>query len=107
MREIKESDWKILRRLHEVALERFCQRVLSEIEHINADRAKSSHQKYLEIYDLTRRRDKEIAEVFNNLRRSTAFFQLAAIEGRGLLTPEEFQRLSQETRNLIGVLLGR
>ena len=28
MREIKESDWKILRQLHSDALERFCRRIL-------------------------------------------------------------------------------
>jgi hypothetical protein len=107
MREIKESDWKIFRQLHKVALERFCERILSEIERVNADSAKTAHQKYLEIYDLTRRRDKEVAELFNDLRRSTAFFQIAAMEGRDLFTKEEFLRFSQETRNLIDVLLGR
>lgn len=28
--EINESDWKVLRRLHPVALERFCERALTE-----------------------------------------------------------------------------
>jgi len=36
-REIKESDGKVLRRLHPLALERFCERVLAEIEHVNND----------------------------------------------------------------------
>ena len=29
--EIKESDWKLFRRLHPVALERFCRQVIEEI----------------------------------------------------------------------------
>jgi hypothetical protein len=29
--EIKESDWKVFRRLHSVALERYCRRVLEEV----------------------------------------------------------------------------
>ena len=33
-REIKEFDWKILRRLHSLALERFCERVIAEIERV-------------------------------------------------------------------------
>jgi len=29
--DIKESDWKLFRRLHPVALERFCKQVIEEI----------------------------------------------------------------------------
>ena len=29
--EFKESDWKVFRRLHSVALERYCRRVLEEV----------------------------------------------------------------------------
>src|SRR5215813_7777767 len=46
--EIKESDWKLLRQLHPVALERFCRRILEELERINSDSAKSFHQRYLD-----------------------------------------------------------
>ena len=49
-REIKESDWKLFKQLHPVALERFSQRILSEIGSINADSAKSFHQRYLDIF---------------------------------------------------------
>jgi hypothetical protein len=69
MREIKESDWKILRQLHSQALERFCKQILLEIERINCDSAKTFHRKYLDIYGVLQRRDKEIAQTFNGLRR--------------------------------------
>jgi hypothetical protein len=36
MRDIKETDWKVLRRLHPLALERFCQRVSSLSEEARA-----------------------------------------------------------------------
>ena len=100
--QIKESDWKLLSKLRTDALKRFCQRILSAIDSINADHAMSAHQRYLEIYQVIERRDKEVAQIFNNHRRSTAFFELAAIQSHGLLTPEEFLRFSQETRNAIG-----
>jgi hypothetical protein len=106
MRQIKESDWKILRKLHRIALERFCERVLEEIDRIKSDSTKSFHEKYLDIYDVTRRRDKEMARIFDNLRRSVAFEQLALMKGYGLLTEEELSQFSQETRNLVEVLLG-
>jgi hypothetical protein len=106
MREIKESDWKILRQLHSQALERFCKQILLEIERINCDNAKTFHRKYLDIYGVLQRRDKEIAETFNGLRRSTALTQVASMKARGLLTEDEFLRFSQETRNVVDRLLG-
>jgi hypothetical protein len=105
MREIKESDWKILRKLHAVALERFCEQVLLEIERIQADGTKTFHQRYLAVYNAMRRRDKEIAQTFNDLRRSTAFAQLAAMKVRGLLTEDEFSQFSEDTQSVIGLLL--
>jgi len=34
MREIKEPDWKVLRRVHPLALERFCEHALAEIDRV-------------------------------------------------------------------------
>jgi len=104
-REIKESDWKLLRQLHPVALERFSQRILSEIENINADSAKSFHQRYLDIFKVIGRRDREMAQLFNDLRRSTALFQITLIQSSGLLTEEEFLRFSKETHSFVEVMI--
>jgi len=106
MREIKESDWKLLRRLHELALERYCRRVLDESEQLHTDTSQSAHQRYLAIYQLFHQRDKELARLFNDLRRSNALWQLAAIKGHGLLTGEEFAQFSEQTQYLVAVLLG-
>ena len=106
MREIKESDWKVFRQLHPVAVERYCQGVLDESERLHRDADKSAHERYLAIYQLFRQRDKELANLFDDFRRSTALLQLAAIHGRGLLTDGEFARFSQETQEFITVLLG-
>ena len=106
MREIKESDWKIFRQLRELALERFCQRVLEESDRLRSDAGQSAYQRYIAIYQLFRERDKELAEIFDNPRRSMALLNLGAIKVRGLLTEEEFARFSEETQNSIAVLLG-
>ena len=105
MHEIKESDWKLLRQLHDVALERFCQRVLGEIERRSSASKKTYHQRYLDIYRLMQRRDRELADAFNDLRRSTAVQQLTVIHSHGLLSEEEFSRFSPETRNAVDSLL--
>jgi hypothetical protein len=106
LRQIKESDWKLLRQLAPVALERFCQDVLEKLERIAANDSKTYHQRYLAIYDLVRRRDRELAKAFNDLRRSTAFFQLANIYSQHLLGDEEFSRFSSETRSIVEFILG-
>lgn len=100
-RAIKESDWKLFRQLHPIVLDRFCQRALSEIAHVVADDGKSSHQRYLDIYRLIKRRDKELAHAFNDLRRSTALTQIAIIQSQGLFAEEELSRFSPETRNMV------
>jgi hypothetical protein len=60
MRDIKESDWKRLRDLKSVALERFCDRVLSDLDRARTDATSTSHQRYLAIYRLIEQRDKEL-----------------------------------------------
>ena len=102
---IKESDWKIFRELHPVALERFCRHVLDEVERLSRDSGKTCHERYLAIYRYTRERDEDIAFAFNDKRRSTAVFQIARIQALDLLSAEELSRFSEETRGKLDVLL--
>lgn len=106
MRQIKESDWKILRQLQSQALERLCEEILLEISSINADTANTFHQRYLSIFDILQRRDKDISHIFDNFSRSTALLRLAAMKRRDLLTEDEFSRFSEETREAIALILG-
>ena len=103
-RAIPESDWKHFRKLREVALERFCERVLGEIGRIASNGTTSSHARYLEIFKLTENRDDELARAFNDSRRSTAIFQLAAIYSLGLLQQDELDGFSSETRETVDAL---
>lgn len=96
--EIRESDWQAFRRLYPIALERFCQRVLAEVELLASNAQISAHERYREIYSLMRERDKELASLFNDFRRSTAMIQLMYFRSRGLLTPEELALFSEEAR---------
>lgn len=104
--EIKESDWKLLRRVHPLAVERFCERVLGEIDRVVGDTARSRHERYLQIYKLMQHRDLEMARLFNDPKRSKALTMIANIRAEGLMTDEEFSSLSDETRQAIDMLLG-
>lgn len=100
-RDIRESDWKLFRELHPGALRRFCEDVLSEITRIASDTSKTPHERYLEVFQLVRERDRKLAAAFDDKRRSTALSQLALIRSYGLLTDEEVGRFSPEARDAI------
>jgi hypothetical protein len=104
--QIKESDWKLFRRLRAVALERFCRAVIEEVNQLTVNCTGEYHKRYLEVYLLLKQRDQEIAVAFNDLRRSTAILMIAAIRGRQMLTDEEFMQFSPETREAVELILG-
>ena len=97
-RQIRESDWKTFRELRTLALERFCQRVLDEVDRIRSQSDQSSHKRYLAIFKLLKRRDDELAAAFNHPRRSVAIVQLARMQFYKLLDKEEFSQFSAEAR---------
>ena len=105
MRDIKESDWKILRQVREEALERFCKHILLDIERVSSDSARGFHQRYLDIWKVLRERDKELGQAFDNPRRSTALMQLASMKILGLVTEDEFLRFSQRPGKLSVICL--
>lgn len=67
-RELRESDWKLLRELGPRALDHLCERVLSELTRIAADSEKTHHERYRAVYKLIQDRDKEVAAAFNRPR---------------------------------------
>ena len=104
MRNIPESDWKLFRQLHSLALDRYCQRILQEIERISGDTKRTPHQRYLAIFKLIERKDADLGRAFNDPRRSTAFMQLAIIYSYGVITGEEIMRFTPETRDVVALL---
>jgi hypothetical protein len=75
-RTIAEADWKALRRIHPLALERYRERVLAEIERVTHDSTESTHQRYLEIFKIIEQRDREMSNIFNDPKRSNALTEL-------------------------------
>ena len=105
MREIAEADWKLLRRLYSLALDRFCQGVLSEVCRLAAAPDQSSHQRYLAVFDAIHERNREIEETFDGLRRSTALLRLVSMRTKQLISEEEFSRFTAPTRDAIDAIL--
>lgn len=107
MQRISEPDWKVFREVHVIALERFCERILGEVAELLPADGRSAHERYLAVYDLIRQRDKELANAFDDFRRSTAWQQLAIMHARGLMTDEELARFSDETREVVDLYCGQ
>ena len=103
---VPESDWKTFRRFREIALERLCNRTLQEIARLAADASSGAHQRYLAIYKLMQRRDREIACAFDDPRRSRMLQQLSAMQALELLEGEELDAFTNETRETVAFLSG-
>ena len=99
-----ESDWKVFRKLREPALERYCERVLDELDRISSDMSRSHHERYLEVFQLLRDRDEMLARAFNDPRRSQMLQQLAAMHALDLLEAEELARFAPETQESIAAM---
>jgi len=95
----RESDWKKFTKLKNIALDRFCESVLSESQ-ILCDRENlTAHERYLDLYKLIQTRDKELVRAFDGHSRSRADQQL-------LITDDELSKFSEETQNLVTLRFG-
>jgi hypothetical protein len=100
-RDFPESDWKLFRQVRTLALDRFCQRVLAEVNKLATSADKSNHERYLQVFRLLEKRDRELADTFDEPKRSTALLRLLQLRFHNLLTEEEFARFSPETRGRV------
>jgi hypothetical protein len=95
-----ERDWTHLRRVHAIALERFCARVLDEAATIAHDAdGRAAHERYLELFRLVHERDAAMATAFDDLRRSTGLQRLSATMGLGVLTEADLAGFQPEVRD--------
>jgi hypothetical protein len=102
---IPESDWKLLRELHSIALDRFCQRVMSQVGRLAKDAGTGAHDRYLAAFDLIERANRDLSNVFNDLRRSNAILRLVSMRSDHLITDEEFGRFTLATRQAVNSLI--
>ncbi|WP_149195419.1 peptide ABC transporter substrate-binding protein [Luteimonas suaedae] len=102
---IRESDWKVFKRLRAIALERLSQRILDECREICAREGATAHERYGELYGLIRERNREMAQAFDGFSRSDAVLQLRLIRAHDLLTEAEMAEFSEETRRMADVTI--
>jgi len=98
MSDFPERDWKLLRELKPVTLERLCEQILRRAADIATKPGGTNHQRYIKMWELIQEQNQEVAIAFDDHRRSTAFLKILQIHRRGLFTEEEFARFSEETQ---------
>lgn len=96
-----EADWKILRELKPVLLDRLCTRILDELRAVMDDPARTAHERYLTLFELLRERNDDVANAFDDMRRSRAVWRLAWMRSLELFREDEWARLSPRTRDTV------
>ena len=96
---MKESDWKIFKKIKDKAIDNFCTNTLAELREVINDDNQSAHERYLLNYELVNNRDKQMGLLFDGHSRSKAPLQLLAIRREGLADEELVSKLSEEFRN--------
>jgi hypothetical protein len=101
MRAIPERDWKLSRSMKPRVLEDACARILKAVELAVQMRGRGNHEAYIALWDLLKKEDASIAFMFDDLKRSTGLFKLAAWRRHGLVSESDLALFSEETRNII------
>src|SRR5438046_1604351 len=96
--DIPESDWRRFKEVHNKLLERYCSRILEEVAAASQDTEGAAHDRYMKVYKLIQERDKQMANAFDDFRRSTAVMQLGILRRMKLLTDEDLTMFSEQTR---------
>ena len=99
--DIPESDWRRFKEVHTKLLERYCSRILEDVADAARGSEGSPHDRYLKVYKLVKERDKQMAQAFDDFRRSTAVMQLGIMRRMKLLTDNELSLFSEQTRTRI------
>ena len=98
MRAIPETDWKKLRSLKTRALNDACARILDAAAQIVQKRHGRVHEAYLELWELIQKQDDLIASMFDDFKRSTASYKLAAWQRHGLVSESDLALFTEETQ---------
>ncbi len=101
MQKIPERDWKRMRKMEKELLNMACERILLKVDKILKERKGKEHEAYLELFRLLDEEDKDIAIMFDDLRRSNALVKLVAWKNNGLFTDEQFTEFSEETQEFV------
>lgn len=97
---LPEPEWRKIRDMKPAVLDRVCKGILDALRAKIATSATEQihHEQYLNVYRWLDDKDNEIANGFNDLKRSNAYHLLAYWVGNRWLLLQEFNKLSEDTK---------
>lgn len=104
MKSIAEADWKKLRARREHTLRAACTGILDATVPILDNRAGRKHAAHQERWRLVQMQNEEIALMFDDVNRSSAFFKLATWYAHGLRSGEDLATFSTEKQCMVKIL---
>ena len=98
---IVDADWKMLRELHPVVMDRFCQRHLDNVSKMINTTTVGAHQRYKDIVGLMKSFENLMNLLFADFRRSDGLMKLAGLREAKLVTDEEYARFGEATHRWV------
>ena len=99
------ADWKMLRELHPIVMDRFCQRHLDNVSKMINTTTVGAHQRYQDIVGLMKSFDNLMKLLFADFRRSDGLMKLAGLREAKLVTDEEYARFGEATHRWVAEFL--
>jgi len=93
---ISEKEWKAFKKIKAKAVDQFCQSVLDETTLLCTQPDKTTHERYLEVWGLIQKRNREMSQIFDGHSRSKAIVQLRMMRQMGLVNDDELQVFDAE-----------
>jgi len=100
MKPIPEADWKYMRSIQKELQDRLCGNLLDSFQKEMAENksGRSTYDVYRAIYRLVHESDRIIGDCFDDWRRSNLFEKLLFLLKHKVISENELQRLTPETR---------
>ncbi|WP_419533467.1 hypothetical protein [Endozoicomonas sp.] len=98
MYKLPERDWKVVKKLHPILLQRYCQQVFEDVHALTEGDECDYQAAYLKLYKLVRDRNKNIGHLFDGFSRGQATMMIMTWKRQHLITEEELAMFSDETQ---------
>jgi len=101
-----EADWKTLRGMKGILLKRASSRALERVEKIIGQQKADPHKAYIKLWRVLEDEDRKIARAFNDMKRSNALMKLLDMVRHDLLTKDELNKYTKETKERLEAIAG-
>jgi len=95
---LQEKDWKTMRSIKDELLQELCSRINQQSSQILNDTAKTSHQRYGDLYDHVKDSDRIVADCFDGWSRSRLNMKISFLRHHKLLTDEHVKHFSDSAQ---------